>query len=388
MPRQRHQNGWVKLSGKKVKKWIGHWRPYREDGKRSHATIVLGLKSEMAKWQAEEKLRAHIAKEENRAPEPAKDPTFEWFWRYRFVPTRSWSDKTESLITTIFERHVLPRIGHIQLAKLDKLTIDVMLKELAKGWSSSLVHKVRVYAKAALEEAVEQGYLDKNPVRKIQNPQTRPPSKRYLSLDEIRRLLDAMGNPRDRLIVRMCIILGLRPGEIFALKWDDFDEANGRLRIDEAVVKSKIKATKTPASRAWIWLPQSITGELVKWRETSSSPLIFPARTGRPLDTLRFLRRHIQPAAVRCGIMPERPKDWPKGKQWVDGETSVNFRALRRTCATWFQRVGTAKDIQAQLRHTTPVTTLGVYVQEIPESVRAAVEALDQKLCGKTESIQ
>jgi integrase len=80
--------------------------------------------------------------------------------------------------------------------------------------------------------------------------------------------------------------------------------------------------------------------------------------------------------------MQKKPKDWPKGKQWVDPATSVNFRAFRRTCATWFQKVGTTKDIQAQLRHTTPITTLGVYVQELPESVRTAVEALDQKLCG------
>ena len=32
----------------------------------------------------------------------------------------------------------------------------------------------------------------------------------------------------------------------------------------------------------------------------------------------------------------------------------------------------------AQLRHTTPQMTLGVYVQERPGSVRTAVEALDQ----------
>ena len=32
MPRERHQNGWVKVSGQKEKKWIGHWMPYREDG--------------------------------------------------------------------------------------------------------------------------------------------------------------------------------------------------------------------------------------------------------------------------------------------------------------------------------------------------------------------
>lgn len=77
-----------------------------------------------------------------------------------------------------------------------------------------------------------------------------------------------------------------------------------------------------------------------------------------------------------------QPKGWPKGKQWVDPATSVNFRAFRRTCATWFHETAGTKNTQALLRHTTPMTTLGVYVQELPESVRTAVEVLDQKLCG------
>ena len=101
---------------------------------------------------------------------------------------------------------------------------------------------------------------------------------------------------------------------------------------------------------------------------------------GGPLHAKNFLRRHIWPAAVKAGIMQSRPQDLAKGTKWVDPSTSVNFRAFRRTCATWFQKHGTTKDIQAHLRHSTPVTTLGVYVQEIPESVRAAVEALDAQL--------
>ena len=212
-------------------------------------------------------------------------------------------------------------------------------------------------------------------------PATRATCRRFLSLDEITRLLDAMEG-RDRLVARICIVLGLRPGEVFATKWDDFYDAAGRLRIDESAVDSQIKDTKAPGSRAWVWLPKSFTEELLKWRATSSSTLIFPSINARPISTRNFLRRHIWPVAVRAGIMQPKPKGWPKGKQWIDPATSVNFRAFRRTCATWFQKVGTTKDIQAQLRYSTPMTTLGVYVQELPESVRVAVEALDQKLCG------
>jgi hypothetical protein len=46
------------------------------------------------------------------------------------------------------------------------------------------------------------------------------------------------------------------------------------------------------------------------------------------------------------------------------------------------QRHGNVKDIQAHLRHASPDVTAGVYMQEIPESVRAAVEALDRELNG------
>jgi integrase len=188
-------------------------------------------------------------------------------------------------------------------------------------------------------------------------------------------------------IPRISILLGLRPGELFAAKWDDFDAVKGRLRIDESAAEWGLKDTKTPGSRAWVWLPKSVTAELLQWQSVSSSAFIFPSKKGTPISTKNFLRRHLWPAAVKAGIMQAKPADLPKGERWVDPETSVNFKALRRTCATWFQKVGTAKDIQAHLRHSSPTTTLGVYVQEIPESVRAAVEALDAKLCGSSVEV-
>lgn len=381
VPRERHQNGWVVLSGKRAKKWIGHWRPYREDGTRGHSTVVLGLKAKMAKWEAEDKLRAHIAEVTGQLAKPDDDPTFGWFWEHRFLPTRTWNPATEANLKCTFTRHVLPVIGQRKLHEIEKFEIDVLVKKIAASYSKTIVHQVRTYVKAALEEAIDQCLLDRNPARKIVRPQTRATCKRFLSIEEISSLLDEM-DARDRLISRICIVVGLRPGEMFATKWDDFDPAGGRLRIDESAAEWGIKETKTPGSRAWVWLPKSITDELVNWQATSSSILIFPSQNGTPIRTKNFLRRHIWPAAIKAGIMAKKPKDWPKGKQWVDPSTSVNFRAFRRTCATWFQEVGTAKDIQAQLRHTSPTTTLGVYVQQLPESVRTAVEALDTKLCG------
>ena len=379
--RAKQQDGWVKDSGKRVKKWIGHWNPYRPDGTRGHSATVLGLKSEMSKREAEVKLRNYIASKTGQQAKCDGAPTLEWFWENRFLPTRMWNPGTEATIRCCFAKHVLPEIGQRKLGELEKFEIDMLVKKLATLFSKSIVHKVRTYLKATLEEAIDQDLLDRNPARKIVRPQTHATCKRYLSLEEITSLLAAM-EARDRLIARICIVLGLRPGELFAAKWDDFDPAAGRLRIDESAAEWGIKETKTPGSRAWVWLPKSITDELAAWRIMSLSALIFPSQNDTPISTKNFLRRHIWPAAVRAGIMAAKPKKWPKGKQWVDPDTSVNFKAFRRTCATWFQQCGTAKDIQAHLRHSTPATTLGVHVQEIPESVRVAVEALDTKLRG------
>jgi len=89
MAREKHQNGWVVISGRRVKKWIGHWNPYRKDGARGHSTVVLGLKSKMAKWEAEDKLRAHIAEQAGRAEKPDDDPTFQWFWEQDRIPNQN-----------------------------------------------------------------------------------------------------------------------------------------------------------------------------------------------------------------------------------------------------------------------------------------------------------
>jgi integrase len=54
--------------------------------------------------------------------------------------------------------------------------------------------------------------------------------------------------------------------------------------------------------------------------------------------------------------------------------------AIRRSIATLAQEKGTVKDVQSFLRHSRAATTTDVYMQEIPESVRATVNAIHQEL--------
>ena len=164
---------------------------------------------------------------------------------------QSWDANTAATLNSCFKHHVFPALGRMPLSKLDRFQIQVVIQENAKTFSKSVVHKIRTYLKACLEEAVDQEILMKNPMRKLPQPDTRPECRRYLSIAEIQALLDAM-DARDRLIARICIVCGLRPGEIFAAKWDDFDAATRRLRIDESAAEGRLKDTKTPGSRALV----------------------------------------------------------------------------------------------------------------------------------------
>ena len=54
----------------------------------------------------------------------------------------------------------------------------------------------------------------------------------------------------------------------------------------------------------------------------------------------------------------------------------LTFQVIRRTIATLAEKKGTVKAVQGLLRHSRAATTTDVYMQEIPESVRACKQAL------------
>jgi integrase len=79
------------------------------------------------------------------------------------------------------------------------------------------------------------------------------------------------------------------------------------------------------------------------------------------------LKRILKPIAAKAGV------------------SDMSYRALRRTFATEFQRHGSPKDAQAQLRHSKLEMT-GWYMREIPESVPSAVAEMDAEICQAAES--
>ena len=128
MPRSRHQRGFVVETGKRVKKWAGRFHVYviDEHGKerRRSRRVIIGLKSRMKKWQAEEELARIIEKETRGRAEARPDPelTFGWFWKNRYLPLKEaqWGKSQQSIVDFVMQNHVLPRFGETKLRGLTK----------------------------------------------------------------------------------------------------------------------------------------------------------------------------------------------------------------------------------------------------------------------------
>src|SRR5271165_3712074 len=371
-------NGFVRVAEGKVKQWEAVWYEYLfVDGRerRRQRTKIVGKKSDLTKREAEDAAR-ELARG---ARPPERAATFadlaQWYLRTK---EGQLSKKWAGTVRGIFEHHLLPRLGHRSAAEIKLGDVQQTINEIAVAQlSGSLVAKCLTQIRAVFELALEEDRIEKNPARKASLPRLRKASERFLELAECRRLLAAAGQ-RDGLILRLFLVCGLRPSELFALRVDDLLPGGG-LRIDQAALPSEglVDRTKTEGSTGRVPLPPALEAEIrTRIQDEELSDLLFPSATGTPMSHDNYLDRVLKPLGVKAGIdVFVNESGQPDSK--------LNFQVLRRTTATHFQRHGKVKDVQALLRHDDAATTLKHYQKTIEESLVRGVANWDAELCPK-----
>jgi integrase len=376
LTRNRRQNGWVKLHGRRRKVWYGHYNSYvEENGKRirKHSCIVIGEKSRFTKGDAEDRLRQHLGTVSKQLPRVA-DQTLAWFTREKFIPSRSnWRESTRETNDFYIEKLILPALGHLPLIDLDKFNLQAFLNSLAEqGYTFTVVDHCRTMLGAILDEALDADFIGKNVAKKLQNPETKERKKQTLSMIDTRRVFDALQG-RDKLILMIAGLCAMRPSEIFGLRWSCW--RNDSLYIDSTAWRGKFRegVTKTKASKAPAAVPDAVLPLLRAWEQEinpgSPDEFMFASETGGVLRPENWLRRRIKPIVKQLKI-----------------ETPVHFQILRRSFATHAQNFcSNSKDVQSQLRHSDIGTTMNVYTQPVPESTRASVNSIANGILNRIQ---
>jgi integrase len=261
-----------------------------------------------------------------------------------------------------------PRFRGCRLCDITRAEIQqYLVGKLKDGYAWETTHHLRSLLSKVMGTAVSWNYISDNPVHGVKMPERslkRP--HRFLSLDEVRRLIAASDEP-VRTVVLLAVMTGLRIGEILALRWGRINFVTGTLRVEETCYKGKFGTPKTRASRREVPLTRAVVQALLAHRtgcsNTANEALVFATRHGTPLASNNLRKRQLHPASQRAGL------------------GSIDWHSLRHTHGTLLHEQGTPLRVaQAQLGHSNMTTTLQVYTHASGSAQRQAVNQLEDQL--------
>jgi integrase len=130
------------------------------------------------------------------------------------------------------ERHLIPRIGHHRLTKLDAEHVEHLHADLlASGLSAKSVLNAHRTLSRALRVAMARGKVQRNVATLVTPPQPLRKEIEPLTADEARAVLVVSRARRNAARWSVALGCGLRQGEALGLGWKDIDLDAGVVRV-------------------------------------------------------------------------------------------------------------------------------------------------------------
>ncbi len=280
----------------------------------------------------------------------------------------------------VIKNYLIPAFGDLCLRDLGTLQLQRYFSSIGPSLSFESRDKIRDVMASVLGSAVKYQLLVKNPMEGVRVPRKnigKRVVKPHITSEEFESILNLMQEPYATMVY-VAVYSGLRASELIGLRWGDVGEDT--LMVDERCCRGDWSAPKSEASNAAVAVPRHVIEKIhaLKLRTVSvragtatrkykvvksdePNDLVFQSvKDGRPMRDNNILSRHIKPVARKLGL------------------GFVNWRCLRTSYGTWLKKQGAdMKDIQGQMRHSRIGTTMDIYVQDIPESRRRAVNRLE-----------
>lgn len=360
--RQRHQTGGLR---KQRGRWLGMWWA---DGKRK--SRVLGFVKDMTKSKAREEVGKIVAEE------IAKRQTANRVWHFgEFVEkvvfpfcTRKWKASTRGSTMNRISLHLVAALRDRPLCGFTRDELQDVLDRKAgeEKLSFSMVAHLRWDLRQIFEMAVAEGVIARNPALLLFTPkEAQKPKRETMTIAEVQTCFRVLA-PRERLIAKLAILAGMRPGEIFALTWGEMTSTYANIR--QRVYRGVIDSPKTEQSYRKAALSEGLLREIEAWRKqavsTAAEAWVFPSERMTPLAKENIWRRHIGAKLEKAGL------------SWV------NFQVMRRTHASLMNDLGVeGKLVADQLGHSLDVNQ-NVYTQSAVAKRQVAVNRLEVSLNG------
>ena len=355
--RKRYQKGSVTKSSD-GRYWVGK---YREGGR--HKTKVLGKVRELTKSKAHERL-AEIVRPMN-GPSISNDITLKNFVETIYIPfyQRKWKLSTLMTNNDRIQREIVAEFGDREVRTFTRDVLQTFL-DSKSTLSFSTVDHLRWDLRQIFEMTVAEGIISRNPAAMLFTPRScSRPEHRTMTVDDVKLALTVL-DLRERLVFKLAVFAGMRPGEIFALRRTRL--GLNTADIQERVYRGRLDTPKTQKSIRVVPLSSTVREDLESWLATSptvAEAWLFPSENlEKPLLKDNVLYRYMRPQLKTVGL------------EWVD------YQVMRRTHASLMRESGVDPKVVADLMGHDVNVNLNVYTQTSINSRLAAVETLESVL--------
>ena len=324
-------------------------------------------KEALEKW-AKEKEKYEVL-----IPDAGNMTVTEWCMRWVNLNKQNIKNSTKNSYVTNIQTHISPAIGGIKVNKLTTNNVQYALNLCYSGGSISLFKKVYSVLKGAMDEAVEQGLIKKNPVKGVVFPEDNKKPIRALTEAERIRFIEVLEGEWYRPLFLFYMYSGCRLSEALPLKWSDIELENGKVKISKitSVIRDFDKKTSV----------QHVCEGRVKTKAGFRTILLTPGI----LEILREHKEYLKDLVHKFGLQWSEdslvfPNSYYKVPQMSNVEAvfrrirnkagikNFTLHGLRHTYATMSLKETTnAKFISDQLGHKSVKTTLDVYYNPTDE---------------------
>ena len=316
------------MKGRIRRRSSGHWELTADAGKdangkrRRRSETFKGSKRE-----ADRRLREFVAEVEAALEqERTLSRRHTWTvseWLYKWLHERV---EIKGKLAT-FERyegiariHLVPGIGHIELANLSPLDINDALGKLVKnGQYTRTAELAYTVLSGALKYAWDLEQIDVSPMGRVAMP--RAPRRRVdpPDVERVQNLLRLAEDEDHYLFVFLNLDArtGMRRGEMMALRWENVNLEEGYLLVVESAVKThsegvRLETTKTERGERRIDLDRRMVELLAEQKERQQAwvdkepsgridkGLVFPGADGDWMKPQNMLR-HLKELGARVG---------------------------------------------------------------------------------------
>jgi integrase len=338
--------------------------------------------------------------DEGKPPKDASSTVGDWLshWRATTLAASDRKESTRALYSLLSRRYLEPApFGVIPLDRLRPSDVEALTLRLraktkpgrpdpdsdaepapVRALSDSTIRSTYTVLRSALDGAVRDGLLARNPAAQVRRPGVERTEARHLDANAVTAVLRATESSRYHPALVLIASTGLRKGEALALSWDRVDLDAGVLRVAATISRIGgrlvITEPKTVRSRRAVPLSPAVVSMLRRHKAGQAAErlraanqwqncgLVFTTELGGPVDPRNLLR--VIEAASRAAK--------------VDG---VGVHTLRHSAAvSWLESGVHIKAVADLLGHSSIAITGDVYGHTSDDTARAAIDGLAGRL--------